>query len=185
MTATDDTPAYGLWPLVVLKCRHFHRFRLQLLSSANGARLALIRSVLSFSRRAVHGDVFGGFVLLSAAWSVLYKAHQRRQLAEWNVPGAQRKNGLATTGPYAHVRHPQYVAFALIMIGFLLQWPTLVTLVMFPILVTMYVRLARREERETPAEFGDEYARYMASVPAFIQRRHRTADELGESGAQL
>ncbi len=93
-------------------------------------------------------------------------------------------HGLATTGPYAFVRHPQYVAFVLIMIGFLLQWPTLLTLLMFPILVTMYVRLAHREERETLAEFGEEYARYMASVPAFIPRWHHAADDLGESGAE-
>ena len=72
------------------------------------------------------------------------------------------------TGPYAHVRHPQYVGFILIMAGFLFQWPTLITLVMFPILVYMYVKLARREEREVAAEFGDEYRRYAAHTPGFI-----------------
>ena len=62
-----------------------------------------------------------GFILLSAAWKVLYEA--------------QRTRTLAVTGPYAYVRHPQYDGFILIMLGFLLQWPTLVTLIMFPILV--------------------------------------------------
>ena len=100
--------------------------------------------------------IFGGFILLSAAWKVLYEA--------------QRDRKLATTGPYAHMRHPQYVGFILIMLGFLFQWPTLLTLVMFPILVTMYVRLARREEQEVQAEFGDEYRRYAARAPAFIPR---------------
>jgi len=70
------------------------------------------------------------------------------------------------------VRHPQYIGFVLIMFGFLLQWPTLVTLVMFPILVFMYGRLAKREEREMLAQFGDEYRRYMNSVPAFVPRLH-------------
>jgi protein-S-isoprenylcysteine O-methyltransferase Ste14 len=98
----------------------------------------------------------GGFVLLSAAWDSLYKA--------------QREGRLATTGPYARLRHPQYVAFVLIMLGFLLQWPTLLTLLMFPILVFMYVRLAQSEEREALATFGDAYARYMAAVPGFIPR---------------
>ena len=65
---------------------------------------------------------------------------------------------------------PQYVGFVLIMTGFLLQWPTLVTIVMFPILLCMYVRLARREEREMAAEFGDEYAKYAANTPAFLPR---------------
>ncbi|MBI5042021.1 MAG: isoprenylcysteine carboxylmethyltransferase family protein [Gammaproteobacteria bacterium] len=98
----------------------------------------------------------GGFFLLSSAWRVLYAAQQR--------------HALATTGPYAFIRHPQYAAFVLIMFGFLVQWPTVLTLGMFPMLVTMYVRLARREEQEAMAEFGVNYARYAAQVPAFIPR---------------
>ncbi|MBX9812139.1 MAG: isoprenylcysteine carboxylmethyltransferase family protein [Burkholderiales bacterium] len=100
--------------------------------------------------------IIGGFFLLSAGWKVLY--------------AAQRQHQLATTGPYARIRHPQYAGFILIMVGFLLQWPTLVTLLMFPILVTMYVHLARREEREAVVEFGDEYIRYANATPAFFPR---------------
>ncbi len=99
----------------------------------------------------------GGFILLSNAWKVLY--------------AAQRKHQLATTGPYAKIRHPQYDAFVLIMFGFLLQWPTILTLVMFPVLVYMYVRLARREEEEALREFGDTYREYMARTPAFFPRK--------------
>jgi protein-S-isoprenylcysteine O-methyltransferase Ste14 len=100
--------------------------------------------------------IFGGFILLAYAWTVLYQA--------------QREHRLATSGPYAYVRHPQYGGFILIMLGFLLQWPTIVTLVMFPILVYMYLRLARREEHEALAQFGDAYRRYMEVTPAFIPR---------------
>jgi protein-S-isoprenylcysteine O-methyltransferase Ste14 len=100
--------------------------------------------------------IFGGFILLGAAWKVLYQAQQTRTLA--------------TTGPYAHVRHPQYVGFILIMFGFLLQWPTLLTVIMFPILVVMYMNLARREEREVEAEFGDAYRRYRVRTPGWIPR---------------
>jgi protein-S-isoprenylcysteine O-methyltransferase Ste14 len=96
----------------------------------------------------------GGFILLSNAWRVLY--------------AAQRNHTLATTGPYARIHHPQYVGFMLIMFGFLLQWPTILTLAMFPVLVFMYVHLARREEREVEREFGEVYARYRARTPAFI-----------------
>ena len=112
-----------------------------------------------FSPIHLVSDVFlaGGFILIGAAWNVLYKA--------------QRAHQLATTGPYAYLRHPQYVGFVAIMLGFLVQWPTIITLVMFPILVTMYIRLARREEREALAEFGDPYARYAAATPAFVPRR--------------
>ena len=102
----------------------------------------------------------GGFWLLAASWRVLYHA--------------QRSHRLATSGPYARIRHPQYVGFVLIMLGFLVQWPTLVTLAMFPVLVTMYVLLGRREERDAEREFGDEYRRYMAATPAFFPHRGPT-----------
>ena len=100
--------------------------------------------------------IFGGFALLALAWRVLYRA--------------QRGQTLATTGPYALLRHPQYAAFISIMFGFLLQWPTLLTVVMFPILVFMYVRLAKREEREALAGFGEDYVRYRDDTPAYFPR---------------
>jgi protein-S-isoprenylcysteine O-methyltransferase Ste14 len=59
------------------------------------------------------------------------------------------------------------------MFGFLLQWPTLLTLAMFPVLVFMYVRLAKGEERAALAELGEDYRRYMADVPGFIPRLGR------------
>jgi protein-S-isoprenylcysteine O-methyltransferase Ste14 len=105
--------------------------------------------------------IAAGFIVLAAAWNVLY--------------AAQQGGRLATTGPYAVVRHPQYGAFILIMLGFLLQWPTLLTLAMFPILVGMYVRLARREEREALVRFGALYARYAARTPAFLPHLRWTA----------
>ena len=97
-----------------------------------------------------------GFWLLAASWNVLYRA--------------QRSHRLATAGPYVHIRHPQYAAFVVIMFGFLLQWPTLVTLAMFPVLAYMYVRLARREEQEVRQEFGAQYDHYEAKTPAFVPR---------------
>lgn len=101
----------------------------------------------------------GGFLLIARAWPVLFEA--------------QRRGHLATTGPYTGVRHPQYVGFVLIMAGFLFQWPTLLTLAMFPILVAMYVRLSFVEEREARKEFGEIYDQYAADVPAFLPRLSR------------
>ena len=100
--------------------------------------------------------IAGGFILLARSWGILYEAQRRRELA--------------TSGPYARVRHPQYIGFIVIMAGFLLQWPTLITLAMFPILTWMYVRLARREEREIRAEFGTQYDDYAERTPAFFPR---------------
>ena len=95
-----------------------------------------------------------GFYLLSIAWGVLYRA--------------QRSNTLATIGAYARIRHPQYVAFVLILIGFLLQWPTLLTLAMFPILLVMYGRLAITEEKQVLEQFGAEFEAYAARTPRFF-----------------
>ena len=110
-----------------------------------------------------------GFTLLSSAWNVLYHA--------------QRQHGLATTGPYAVIRHPQYVAFVLILLGFLLQWPTLLTLVMFPVLLVMYGRLALTEEAEMRAQFGEAFERYAQHTPRFIPRMSKalpTADSVSK-----
>ena len=98
--------------------------------------------------------IFAGFWLIYEAWKVLYVA--------------QRDHLLAMSGPYAWVRHPQYGGFVVIMIGFLLQWPTLATLLMFPVLVWFYVRLARREEATSAAEFGDAWRAYAQATPALI-----------------
>jgi len=114
---------------------------------------------------ASYALIGAGFWLLSTAWPVLHEA--------------QRNHRVVTSGPYARIRHPQYVAFVSIMFGFLLQWPTLLTLLMFPLLTWMYGRLARQEEREALAEFGDEYARYAAATPRFVPRVRAPAGRPG------
>lgn len=100
--------------------------------------------------------LFAGLTLLPNAWHVPYHAQRRHQLA--------------TAGPYRLVRHPQYIGFVALMLGFLLQWPTLLTLAMFPVLVVMYVRLAIAEERDSEAAFGDAWRIYAAVTPRFIPR---------------
>lgn len=100
--------------------------------------------------------IVAGFLILASSWRVLHQAQQRGELA--------------MTGWYAHCRHPQYAAFILIMFGFLLQWPTLLTLMMFPVLVVVYVRLARHEEEMSLNEFGEAYRDYLARTPRFIPR---------------
>ena len=100
--------------------------------------------------------VLVGLILLVASWKILHRA--------------QRKFHIACTGPYSFIRHPQYTAFILIMIGFLIQWPTLPTLLMFPVLIWLYARLARREEQESLAQYGDAYASYAERTPRFFPR---------------
>lgn len=92
-----------------------------------------------------------GLLLIISSWQKIHKS-----------------KGLVTDSVYAHVRHPQYFGIILITLAFLIQWPTLLTLAMWPILFLMYYRLARREERELEARFGKEYSRYKQRVPMFL-----------------
>ncbi len=100
--------------------------------------------------------IFFGLGTVAYAWGILNEA--------------QKKDELATTGPYAFVRHPQYVGFILIIFGLFVQWPTLITLLLFPLLVTVYIRLSFREDREMLLKFGKEYKKYAKDTPMFIPR---------------
>ena len=97
-----------------------------------------------------------GFFVLASTWTVLHKA--------------QQTCALAISGWYARMRHPQYVAFILIMFGFLLQWPTIPALIMFPISLVVYLRLSNAEGRQTLEQFGDQYIHYVMNTPAFIPK---------------
>ncbi|SDJ17705.1 Protein-S-isoprenylcysteine O-methyltransferase Ste14 [Ferrimonas sediminum] len=107
--------------------------------------------------------IVSGFILMASAWSQLHRA--------------QQAGNVATTGWYARCRHPQYLAFIVIMFGFLLQWPTIPTVVMFPILVVVYVRLAKREEQQALLQFGEQYRAYVSDTPAWFPRLFKKTSE--------
>ncbi len=93
-----------------------------------------------------------GYMLLSKGWTQIHAAH----------------GGLVTDGVYAYARHPQYTGLFLIITGFLVQWPTLLTVLMAPFLIYAYVRLAKREEQRAEEEFGEAYREYAHKTPAFF-----------------
>ncbi len=93
-----------------------------------------------------------GYVLLSKGWTQIHSA----------------RGGLVTDGIYAYARHPQYTGLLLVIIGFLVQWPTFLTVLMAPFLLYAYVHLARVEERRAEAEFGEVYDEYVRKTPAFF-----------------
>jgi protein-S-isoprenylcysteine O-methyltransferase Ste14 len=99
-------------------------------------------------------------VLWAAIW-IMWRA--------WRQIHAARGD-LVTDGLYARVRHPPYSAMFLLITSRLIQWPTLVTLLMAPVLVTAYLRLARREETAPLTAHGDAYRADMRQVPAFVPR---------------
>jgi len=96
--------------------------------------------------------MISGYVLLSKGWRLIHAAH----------------TGLVTDGVYAYVRHPQYTGLFLVIVGFLIQWPTLLTVIMAPILIFAYVHLAYYEEKNMRQQVGQEYLDYTNSLPAFF-----------------
>jgi protein-S-isoprenylcysteine O-methyltransferase Ste14 len=98
--------------------------------------------------------ILAGVSLLALGWRRVY----------------QGRGTLVTDGIYSRVRHPQYLGLILLVVGFNIQWPTILTLFMAPILIVMYVRLARREDRELAARFGDRFTAYAGRVPGFLPR---------------
>ena len=131
---------YGLWFLVVV----------------NTAVILLFAASFFHPRSSRDWRAFGAFsaFVIASGW--------QRLLA------AAKAGRLATDGVYRRVRHPQYAGFMLIMAGFLLQWPTIPTLLMFPVLVLVYRRLAVHEEEETRGRFGAAWDAYAAVMPRFI-----------------
>lgn len=98
--------------------------------------------------------IIGGLLLIAKAWDVLYKS--------------QKEDKLAQSGVYHYMRHPQYTGFILIIAGFLLQWPTLVTLIMAPVLIWRYIRLGGDEEKTMIKKFTSKYTNYQKVTPAYI-----------------
>jgi protein-S-isoprenylcysteine O-methyltransferase Ste14 len=93
-----------------------------------------------------------GLGLLAVGWATVYRG----------------RGGLVAGGIYRHLRHPQYLGLILVVIGFNIQWPTLLTLAMAPVLILMYVRLARQEDEELATVFGEAFRDYAARTPAFV-----------------
>jgi len=88
----------------------------------------------------------------------------------YRVYHAQKKDDLVTEGVYRYMRHPQYTGIFLALFGQLVHWPTLPTLLLFPVIVWLYHRLARKEEKRMLERFGEEYEAYMRRTPMFFPR---------------
>lgn len=100
--------------------------------------------------------IFFGFYIVYKGWQQIHSAGE---------------NELVTDGIYAKIRHPQYVGMWLVTIGFLIQWPTIITLFMWPVLILLYYRLSIQEEETLLKKFGIDFERYKAYVPAYFPRR--------------
>lgn len=150
---------YG-FPLTIYLLTSYFGNRLNLDFSHNNGHLltALLKIPGNPHFNIIHiisnGLIIGGIILLGKAWKILYTA--------------QKKHRLATTGAYKFIRHPQYVAFILIIIGFLLQWPTILTLLMAPILIIRYILLAKSEDKHMMIKHPKTNQLYRLRTPGFF-----------------
>ncbi len=126
--------------------------------------LGLSKSTLAMTLLHIitNGIIFLGFYIIYKGWKLIHDA---------------KEDELVTHGIYAHIRHPQYVGMWLITVGFLIQWPTLITLAMWPILMIVYYRLSMREERDMAKKFEPEFKAYKNRVPAFIPRKAKKIEQ--------
>lgn len=110
-----------------------------------------------------------GFMLIGAAlvvfgWREIYRHYWRKETGQGQM---------VTHGIYRVIRHPQYTGFLLITLGMLCEWATLPLLIMWPMLIVLYVRLARREEADMEAEFGEAYRQYRAQTGMLLPKLAR------------
>ena len=93
-----------------------------------------------------------GFFIIYRAWKVLH--------------AAQKKGRLATSGPYAVVRHPQYLGGILaIFVATLLLYPHWLFAVLGVLGAIILYWSTGYEERRLIQQFGSEYQAYMQRVP--------------------
>jgi len=93
-----------------------------------------------------------GFALLSKGWQQIHAA----------------KGRLVNDGVYAYVCHPQYTGLFLLTLAFIIQWPTLLTVLMWPIVIYGYISLSKHEENSVRNVFGQAYDDYLKRTPKFF-----------------
>ncbi len=134
---------YG-FPLTVYVLAGVLPFKIPLLHSSGhlwATLLGLGRLGTTIETLLGYALLLAGALLVVKGWVRIYFAHGR----------------LVDDGVYGLIRHPQYAGIFLIVLGEVVDWPTIPSLALSPIIVWMYLRLARREEIRLDATFGSEY----------------------------
>ena len=144
---------YLLAPLIGVSPRAFGMYeshlwayllsRTRLMSLKDGVAVVMVLS---------SGIIILGFILLAKGWKKVYRG----------------EGDLVTDGLYGRLRHPQYVGLILLIVAFLIMWPTILTILLAPFLIGRYILLAREEDRELETEFGEDFRRYKEMVPGFM-----------------
>jgi protein-S-isoprenylcysteine O-methyltransferase Ste14 len=118
-----------------------------------GAGMAMVEMLVGYA------FVFAGLSLIIKGWRAIYEV--------------RKEENLVTDGIYRYMRHPQYTGIYLVIFGQLIHWPTIPTLVLFPVIVWAYYHLARKEEKVLTDKFGEGYKAYMKGAPMFFPKAGR------------
>ncbi|MBI1220934.1 MAG: isoprenylcysteine carboxyl methyltransferase [Rhodobacteraceae bacterium] len=151
---------YGFPLTIYLLVRFFHLDRANLNANLWSTLLGMGETGMLISMLIGYALLFLGIGLFIQGWRELYRARQQ--------------NRLALDGLYGLVRHPQYTGLFVGLFGEgVVHWPTLFSVVLFPLIVSIYTLLAYREERQMLSQFGEQYRVYRARVPMFLPGQHR------------
>jgi len=151
---------YGFPLTIYLLVRFFHMDRTNLNANLWSTLLGIGEVGMLISMLVGYALLFVGIGLFIQGWRELYRAHQQ--------------NRLATDGLYGLVRHPQYTGLFVGLFGEgVVHWPTVFSVILFPVIVLFYTLLAYREERRMLEQFGEQYRTYQQQVPMFFPGQHR------------
>ncbi len=152
------TEMYG-FPLTIYLLSHFVGIEIPL-DHISGHLLGDLITYLGLGNGWFIVMLVSNLLLILGIWLVM---------AGWEaVYGSEGK--LVTNGLYAYMRHPQYTGIFVITLAFMIQWPTLATLILWPFVIAMYYKLARQEEADALEKFPVEYREYMARTPMFLPK---------------
>lgn len=159
---------YGFPLTIYLSVRFFGLDRSNLDANLWSTLLGMGETGMTIAMMLGYALAFIGIGLFMEGWRELYRARQ--------------ENRLATDQLYGLVRHPQYTGLFIALFGEgVVHWPTVFSVLLFPVIVVTYVLLAYREEKSVLAEFGDSYRRYQRHVPMFFPRRRGWRQFIEES----
>ena len=160
---------YGFPLTIYLLVRFLRLDRNSLNANLWSTLLGMGETGMMISMLAGYLLLFFGIGLFIEGWRELYRAHQQGRLA--------------TDGLYGLVRHPQYTGLFIGLFGEgVVHWPTVFSVTLFPVIMVAYVLLARREEKQMLAKFGERYRTYRERVPMFFPGKGGWRQLIEQSG---
>ncbi len=144
---------YGIPLTILLASKYFFVPGTQL--PPNILNISFMGVGLGLDMAMIYGSILIliGTCLIILGWVTLYKH--------------SKKEGMVTSGIYKYSRHPQYLGFIFIILGWFFGWPTPLTLIFAPILIYKYLDVCHKEEIEVAKEHP-EYDDYKLKVPFMV-----------------